>query len=357
MLHAVVMAGGSGTRFWPLSRRNEPKQFLRLSGDRSLIQMAFDRTQPWIDAINTWVVTNARMVDQTAAHLPQTPSENILSEPCARNTAPCIGLAALCLLEKDSDATMLVMPADHVIGPHAAFQKSVEQAERIVQGDPHRLVLFGVPPTYPSTGFGYIERAEADASSSGAYRVASFREKPARDTAEDYLRQGTFYWNCGIFVWKASRILSALQEYEPEMYRLLQELQPHVGKNTWSAALADVFPNMKSISIDYAILERDSNITVVEAPYDWDDVGSWTAMQRLQPADENGNTIIGLHVGIDTNGCIIRSSQNHVISTIGIKDCIIVHTPDATLVADRHDENAVREIVALLEKNNYEQYL
>ena len=357
MLHAVIMAGGSGTRFWPLSRRAHPKQFLSLSGERSLIQMAYDRCQPWIPAEQFWVVTNERLAEMTQTHLPDVPSDQVLLEPCARNTAPCIALAAACLLEKDPDAVMLVMPADHVIGPHSEFEESIQRAHKLIQQDPEKLVLFGVPPTYPSTGFGYIERGEEVGGVRGAYDVSSFREKPDRDTAENYVRFGTFYWNCGIFLWRADRILNALRTCEAEIAAHAESLKSSFGTEGWSDQLAETFPKMKSISIDYAVLEREQGIAVVEASFDWDDVGSWAAMERLVSADENGNTVIGMHRSVETNDCIVRTTPDHLVATLGVENLIIVHSEDATLIASRDDENAVREIVALLQERGDEAYL
>ncbi|MCA9088425.1 MAG: NTP transferase domain-containing protein [Planctomycetaceae bacterium] len=351
MLHAIIMAGGSGTRFWPLSRQSSPKQFLNLGGDRSLIQQAFDRCQPWIPGDRSWVVTNHRLAALTAEHLPEIPAFHILEEPCPRNTAPCVGLAAMCLLEEDPEAIMLVMPADHVIGPPDQFHAAVARAEALVTEDAERLVLFGVPPNYPSTGYGYIERADGIPNHAGCFAVHAFREKPDRDTAEQYLRAGTFFWNCGIFVWRADRILAALRRHEPELVALLDQLRPYWKTDEWQAQLEQLFPQMKSISIDYAVLEHEHQIAVVEAPFAWDDVGSWLAMERLHPQDDQQNTVVGLHRGIETQNCIIRSTPDHLVATLGISNCIIVHTPQATLVADRHDENAIRELIKHLEAN------
>lgn len=357
MLHAVIMAGGSGTRFWPLSRAACPKQFLRLGGDRSLIQQAFDRCQPWIPGERTWVVTNERLAALTAEHLPEVPLLHILQEPCGRNTAPCVGLAAMCLLQQDPNAVMLVMPADHVIGPPELFRKAVDDAMRLVEEDPQRLVLFGVPPTYPSTGFGYIERSSGIAGHPGAFTVQAFREKPDRETADRYVHAGTFFWNCGIFVWRADRILAAIAQHEPAMYQFIEQLRPHFGQKTWRAELIRLFPEMPSISIDYAVLERESNIAVVEAPFDWDDVGSWPALERLQTADAHGNTIVGLHRGVDTSDCIVHTTGQHMVATLGLKNCIVVHTPDATLVASRDDENAIRQLIQLMQSSGDTSYL
>jgi mannose-1-phosphate guanylyltransferase len=357
MLHAVIMAGGSGTRFWPESRNGFPKQFLRLAGKRTMIQSTLDRCTPWVPAERAWVVTNRVQAEQTRVQLPDLPPGNVVIEPCARNTAPCIGLAAIQLLAVDPDAVMLVMPADHVISPPEKFREAVGSAVALVEDDPDRLVLFGVPPTYPATGFGYIERSDTQIGEGAAYPVASFREKPDRETAQQYLDSGRFYWNCGIFVWRAQRIVDALAEHEPEIHELLQQLLPKVGKDEWTPLLEQVFPQMKSISIDYGVLERDDNICVLEAPFAWDDVGSWHALRRLLGTDADGNTIDGLYCGLETKNTIVRTSDDHLIATLGLENCIVVHTPDATLVARADDENAVKQLVELLKERGHDRFL
>jgi mannose-1-phosphate guanylyltransferase len=357
VLHAVIMAGGSGTRFWPLSRLTRPKQLLRLTGERTLIQSTFDRTQPDVPAAQVWVVTNAAQAEATARQLPEVPARNILVEPRGRNTAPCIGLAAIHLIRQDPDAVMLVMPADHVISPAEKFREALEQARGLVASDPERYVLFGIRPSYPAVGFGYIEASERLPQHPAAQRVASFREKPDRATAEHYLSSGNFYWNCGIFVWKAAAILSALEHFEPDIHRRLVKLAGHMETQGWQTALEKEFLEMKSISIDFAVLERADNICMLEAPFDWDDVGAWNALERIRAADVNQNIIEGRHAGLQTSGCIIHSSDEHLIATYGLENCIVVHTPDATLVARRDDENAVRRIVELLEEEGHAQFL
>jgi mannose-1-phosphate guanylyltransferase len=301
-------------------------------------------------------VTNATQAAETRRQLPDLPQDQIVIEPCGRNTAPCIGLAAILLLARDPEAVMLVCPADHVIGPVPVFQTAVKRAARMIDVDPGMLVLFGVPPTFPSTGFGSIERGNS--LDEAAFRVASFREKPGPETAAEYVERGDFYWNCGIFVWRADRILVALAQFEPEIPKRLARLKEVIGTNEWDAALAEEFPRMPSISIDYAVLERAADVNVVEAPFEWDDVGSWQALTRLLGPDENGNAVDGPHCGLDTKGCVIRSTDGeHLIATIGLEDCIVVHTPDATLVANKEDENAVKQLVELLAKQGYERYL
>jgi mannose-1-phosphate guanylyltransferase len=361
MLHAVIMAGGSGTRFWPESRRTKPKQLLRLYGEQTLIQQAAARCGDWISPERTWIVTNQSQAPETARQLPDVPAENILIEPCGRNTAPCIGLAAVQLLARDPEAVMLVMPADHVIGPESAFQAAARRAAEIVQQHPNSQVLFGVRPTYPATGFGYIQRGQPldDGQGRGeaAFQVASFREKPDVETARQYIDAGTFYWNCGIFVWRADCILNALKEFEPDIHAGLMRMASAVGSPDWPAVLDTEFPAMKSISIDYAVLERAKQVRVLEAPFEWDDVGSWPALERLLGTDGDGNTVDGPFCGVATRNCIVRSTPDHVIAVAGVDDLVIVHTPDATLIARKDDENAIRQLVARMEELGYERHL
>lgn len=353
MLHAVVMAGGSGTRFWPQSRKKTPKQLLKLAGDRTMIQNTVDRCAGWIEPEHTWVVTNEVQAPETINQLSQVPEKNVLIEPCARNTAPCLGLAAINLLKADPDAVMFVMPADHVIQPVEVFQNAGRIAEQIVAADGNQFVLFGVPPTFPATGYGYIERGEASASIDAAFAVSSFREKPARAIAQQYVGSGSYYWNCGIFCWKAQTILDVLEEYEPDMHARLMKLAERIGESGYSELLAAEFPQMNSISIDHAVLEKAQHVTVVEAPFEWDDVGSWLSLPRLLGADDNNNTIDGPYCGVKSSGCIVRTTDDHVVTMLGMQDCIVVHTPDATLIANRHDADAMREVVKALEEQGF----
>jgi mannose-1-phosphate guanylyltransferase len=386
MLHAVIMSGGSGTRFWPQSRHSRPKQLLRLAGPRTMIQATVDRVATRIPPERRWVVTNRDQAQATGGQLPELPAGNLLIEPCGRNTAPCVGLAAIHLLHADPGAVMLVMPADHVIRPDDAFLAAVESAVAALEHDPDALVLFGVPPTRPATGYGYIERGETmspfaprkgaphqplgasprlpssatepDASAFRLMRVASFREKPDAATARQYLDAGNFYWNCGIFVWRADRILAALAEFEPEIHERLLRLQGSLDGLDWEQQLDVEFPQIKSISIDYAVLERSPNVCVIEAPFEWDDVGSWESLPRLAGTDDAGNAIDARHVGLRTERCIVRSTvEDHVVATFGVDDLIIVHTPDATLVCRRGDDAGIRKLVDELKARGYDDVL
>lgn len=358
MLHAVIMAGGSGTRFWPASRRDKPKQFLTLTGDRSLIQLAADRVQSLAGDSRLWIVTGARHAVETGRQLPALPAEHVLIEPCGRNTAPCIGLAAIRVLAEDPDAVMLVTPADHVITPTSAFINAVERALAAVKKSPETLCLFGIVPTRPATGYGYIERGDAlKQGGDGVFSVVRFREKPDLKTAEQFVAAGTFLWNSGIFVWRADTIVNALKSHQPELHRRLMDLAKHAGQPSWDAALEADFPQMPSISIDYAVLEHSKSVCVIEAPFGWDDVGSWAALSRLHTPDEHGNIVVGSHCGIGTKNSTIYSPDGHLITTIGLDGCTIVHTPTATLVAKLDDEAQLKDLLKQLETQGFESQL
>ncbi len=365
MLHAVIMAGGSGTRFWPESRGLRPKQLLKLVGERTMIQSTVDRLANLIPPERMLIVTGAQLVDEIWNQLPQLPSGALVGEPCRRDTAPCIGLAALEIMRKDPQGIMAVMPADHVISPDGAFQDAIAAAARLIERSPERIVTFGIRPTYPAESFGYIERAaplasgplETSAGLAGVYHVKQFREKPKIEIARQYLAAGTFYWNSGIFVWKAATILKALEERQPEMVARLKTIAAALDSPHYAEVFAREFAAIQGVSIDYAVMEHARDVLVIEAPFAWDDVGSWQAIARLQGTDAEGNTISARHLGLQTTGTIVRGPDDHLIVTLGISDCIVVHTPEATLVANKHDEESIRELVRLIAERGWQQYL
>lgn len=358
MLHALILAGGSGTRFWPRSRKRLPKQFLSFGGERSLLQETVLRVQPLISADRTWIVTGEVHAEETQQQLPELQESQLIVEPCARNTAPCIALAALQMSAVDPDATLVVLPADHVIRPTDTLQKEIQRAAAIVEESPERLVLFGVPPAYPATGFGYIRRGELLCKGEpNAYRVAAFQEKPDATTAAAYTSSGEHFWNCGIFVWRASTILQQIEQHAPEIAERINSLRPDIGTANWITRLEAEFPRMPSISIDYAVLEKSSDVCVLPAAFAWDDVGSWQALSRLLPQDNNDNTADGLFCGLNTSHCVIGTTPDHLVATFGVRDLVIVHTPTATLVADKRNESSLRQLIAELERRGLSDYL
>lgn len=360
MLHAVIMAGGAGTRFWPLSRAATPKQLLRLVGEQTMIQQTVSRLEGLVPSERLLVVTNQRLVAPMAQQLSQLDAARILGEPCKRDTAPCVGLAALLVSRNDPDATMAVMPADHLISPPESFRAALMQAAELVEQDPTRIVTFGIRPSYPAEIFGYIECGEpllGGATGSAAYKATRFREKPARSVAEQYLAAGNFFWNSGIFVWKAKTIIDALTKHEPQMMEHLQTIAAAWGSKSFGDIFDREFTEIRGKSIDFAVMEHYPNIVVLKAPFTWDDVGSWQAIARTAGTDKSSNTVQAKHVGIRTTGCIIRGEDDHLLVTLGLKDCVVVHTPDATLVAHKSEEEAIREVVKELEARGWREYL
>ncbi|MDP7017389.1 MAG: mannose-1-phosphate guanylyltransferase [Pirellulaceae bacterium] len=360
MLHAVIMAGGAGTRFWPASRAGFPKQLLDLSGERTMIQSTVDRLGDLVGNDRVLIVTNEQLVTAIREQLPHLPDAAVLGEPCKRDTAPCIGVAAALLVKADPDAVMIVMPSDHVIQPPQQFQSAIRQAVALVAVDERRIVTLGIPPTYPAESFGYIERGEPleqTCGESAAFEVVRFREKPAAVVAQQYVESELFYWNSGIFIWKAATILDSLREYEPELMERVQAIADAAGRDDFDDVFQREFTEIRGKSIDYAVMEHYEHVVVVEAPFQWDDLGSWGAMARLRDADEDGNTLQGRVVAMDSKNCIIRTNDEHLVATVGIEDCIVVRTADATLVAHRSDEEAIRNLVQQLKERQWDDYL
>lgn len=360
MLFGVIMAGGSGTRFWPASREACPKQLLPLAGARTMIQGTVDRLEGLVPSERLLIVTNKALVGAIQKQLPELKSDSVLGEPCKRDTAPCVGLAAAIVAHQDPNATMVVMPADHVIQPAAVFRETLQQADRLLDENPNRIVTIGIPPTYPAEIYGYIERAEplAGNATQSAYQVARFREKPKYAEAKAFLETKRFYWNSGIFIWKAKTVLDALREFEPTMFGHIEKIANSIGKPNFSEVLEKEFSAIVGKSIDYAVMEKfKGEIVVIEAPFEWDDVGNWQSLTRLRGQDENNNTIVGKHLGFDTKNTIVSTSEEHLVVTVGVDNLIVVHTPDATLIANRDQEESIRKIAGTLKEKGWSQYL
>jgi mannose-1-phosphate guanylyltransferase len=359
MLHVMIMAGGGGTRFWPRSRTRRPKQFLTFGGDRTLLQGTLDRIAAQVPADRTWVITGGAHVDEARAQLPELPAGHVVGEPFGRDTAACIGLGAALIADADPDATMAVMPADHVIEPAREFQRAVHAAEQLTNDHPDALLTFGIPPTFPSTGYGYIHRGEPIGQRQGvpAFRVKAFKEKPDADTAERFLLSGEYDWNSGIFVWKAATILAELRRQRPALYAAIERIAEAWPTPNRDEVFRREYEGLEKISIDFAVMEGAAKVLAIRAPYQWDDVGSWLALERRNPQDADGNTVQGLHVGVDTKNCVIVSDPDHLVATLGVRDLLVIQDGNATLVADRKDESNVKLIVERMKKGGLGKYL
>lgn len=359
MLHAVVMAGGSGTRFWPKSRRNRPKQLLRLFGERSMIQETVARIEPMVPPERILIITGADQAEAIREQLPQVPPENVIAEPCPRDTAPCVGLAASIVARKDPEGTMIVMPADHVIRPAEKFRQNVEAAVSAIEEDPAAFITFGITPTRPETGYGYIERAEklGEPGGIGLYRVEQFREKPDRATAEEFLARGTFAWNAGIFVWRAGAVLDALATYQPALAASLGRVAAVLDSPEADETLRREFPTMEKIPIDKAVMEKYPRVRVLEVVYDWSDVGDWRSLAELLDEDDRGNTVQGPVRAVDTKGSIIIADDGQLVATLGVEDLVIIQSGGATLVARKDQLDRLKALVEGLDKAGYGSYL
>jgi mannose-1-phosphate guanylyltransferase len=359
MLHGMIMAGGGGTRFWPRSRTQRPKQFLRFSGDRTLLQATRDRLEAQIPAHQTWVLTSAAHVGEARLQLPEVPPNQIVGEPMGRDTAACIALGASLVHAVDPEGTIIVSPADHVIEPNQEFSRALHAAEQLVEEHPDALVTFGIMPSYPATGYGYIHRGAliSERNRITAFQVKQFREKPSAELAESFIAAGDYYWNSGIFVWKAKTILAELQKHKPALYEAGQKIAKAWGTSQQQEVFQREYLEAEKISIDFAVMEQAAKVLVIQAPYQWDDVGSWLALERRNPQDGHGNTVQALHVGIHTTNSVIVSDPEHLIATIGINNLLIIQDGNATLIADRAEEATVKNIVELMKKSGLERFL
>ena len=359
MLHAIIMAGGSGTRFWPKSRRDRPKQLLHLTGESTMLQQTVARIEHLVPPDRVMVITGSDQAEATRAQLPDLPAANIIAEPCPRDTAPCVGLAAGLVSRKDRDGTMIVMPADHVIEPVEAFRASVRAAVSVIDDDPTTLVTFGITPDRPETGYGYIERGALleRREDIPVYRVVQFREKPDRATAEKFLASGSFLWNSGIFIWRARTILDELRAHRPRLADDLEPILRAMGTPDEPEALVEHFPRLERIPIDKAVMEHARNVRVLEVPYNWSDVGDWRAVASLLERDESGNSIQGHVVVRDTTNSIIISDDGGLVATLGVDDLVVVHSGKATLVARKDQLDKLKALVEGLAEAGYGVHL
>lgn len=353
---SVILAGGSGTRFWPLSRVGSPKQVLNISGNDVMINETIKRSEGLISFEDSFIVTARTQFAQIdEVLLPEVPRANILMEPTQRNTAPCILFAALKLKKLYGDGVMCVFPSDQYITDTAEFDRVLTCATRLA-AESDKLITLGIKPTFPSTGYGYIS-FDKDAHEGDTYNVLEFVEKPNYERACQYLKSGTFLWNSGIFVWRVSVILEAFQRYLPRVYERLLPWYDTIGTAREEEVLNELYPTLQKISIDFGILERSNEVLVIPADMGWNDVGSWDALGAIFPPDENGNIVRADElIPIDTTGNIIYS-ERQLISTIGIHDMIVVSTEDALMLCPKDRAQDVKKIVDKLTELGMKKYL
>lgn len=349
-IYAVIMAGGSGTRFWPLSRQKSPKQVLSLFSDNSLIQDTVKRLSGLVPLERILIVTNREQYEVIAPQLPELSDENYLLEPAPLNTAPCIGLAAIHIRHKDPDGIMVVLPSDHLVRSTELFQKRIRQAVELVElYDP--MVTIGIPPTRPETGYGYIQFNDKSELPENVHRVKTFAEKPNLATAERFIESGDFYWNSGIFIWSASRILAEMEEYLTDQHFQLLQIEGAIGQPDFQQKLESHYNRIRSISIDYGVMEvsRDP-IFMIKGDFGWSDVGSWDELYRISDdRDDSGNVAVG-DVEILDADCNYIYSPDRLTAVIGIKEILVVNTSTATLICPRNRAQDVKIIVEQLRK-------
>lgn len=356
-IYGVIMAGGSGTRFWPLSRRITPKQVLAINSSKSMIQETVNRLENLISADRIYIVTNKEQCILISPQLPQLTKSNFIIEPVARNTAPCIGLAAIQICKDDPDGIMVVLPADHLIKDMKTFQKIIRVGIEVVEKhDP--LVTIGIPPNRPETGYGYIQFRKSTRNLPDlVHRVKTFAEKPDLETAELFLASGDFYWNSGIFIWRASRILKEMEEYLPEQHAQLQKISKSLNRPKYQQNINSYYKIIRPISIDYGIMEVTSSpIFMLEGDFGWSDIGSWDELYRISPKGRDGNVLIGDSITVDAADNYIYS-PGQLTAIIGLNKVLVVNTPTVTLICPLERAQDVKEVVDKLEKEKRKEYL
>ncbi|MEP6537686.1 MAG: sugar phosphate nucleotidyltransferase [Bryobacteraceae bacterium] len=353
--YGLILAGGRGTRFWPRSRRSKAKQVLAFDGDRSLIQQTVDRLRPVLSPDKIWILTNDHLRDEIVSQLPEVPAAQILAEPAQRNTAPAIGLAAQILQSLDPGSVMGVFPADHMISRPDRYIELLRPAFRAA--DSGGIAVLGIQPRWAETGYGYVEFPEGVTPGSlNPESVLSFREKPDAAKAAEFLAARRFYWNAGMFFWRTDVLLQALRDFLPQTAALLATL-PRFTEAEFAEKLAVTFPQCENISIDYAVLEKARNVVGIAADeFGWNDVGSWNALYELLPHDADENVIIADALLQDSSGNYV-DAKGKLVALLGVKDLIVVDTPDALLIADRGRAQEVGKLVSALEKRKREDLL
>jgi mannose-1-phosphate guanylyltransferase len=354
-MYIVLMAGGVGARFWPRSREATPKQTLNIVGNKSMLQTTYDRIKSLTTNDKILVITNQEIKKSVHKHLPNLPKENIIAEPFGRNTAPCIALAGSIIQKRnDQDQVMVVLPADHLIHNQELFIKSVKEAAQYAAKN-DCLVTMGIEPTYPETGYGYIQKDEK--IENNIYRVRTFAEKPNKETAERFIESGDFFWNSGMFIWNTKVIMESFEEHLSDMSLEFKKLTPQIDSPNWQDKIGEVYSKIKSVSIDYGIMEVAQKVCVIEVKFRWNDMGSWEAVHRISDKDENGNTSTSQeNVMVNSGGNYIYSAKK-IVAAIDVNDLVVVETDDALLICKKESSQKVKEVVDLLKRKELTDYI
>ncbi|APF17578.1 Nucleotidyl transferase [Caldithrix abyssi DSM 13497] len=358
-MHIILMAGGMGTRFWPRSRKNSPKQLLNLVGDKTMIRMTYERVRGLTADKNILIITNQELKEAIHQQIPEIPLNNIIAEPFGKNTAPCIGLAAAIVRKRASmEEPMVILPADHLIKEVDVFQDIIRTGvEYARQND--ALITLGITPAYPETGYGYIQRGEAVATLNNrtVYKVKTFAEKPNLEAAQLFLQSGDFLWNSGMFIWKVGTIWKEFVTHQPEMAEGFEEIYQSIDSNRFEETVLDVYMRVKSISIDYAIMEVAQSVYIIEADFKWNDVGSWEAAYAISEKDEQQNAITAQNqVVIDSKNNLIYAPKK-LVALIDVENLAVVETEDAILICKKDSSQRVKEVIDDLKQRNLEEYL
>ncbi len=357
---AVLMAGGRGQRFWPHSRFDTPKQLLSITGGNSMIRNTVNRISSLIDLSDIFISTTEDLFNSIKEALPEVDYLNYILEPVGRDTAACIGLAAIIIEHryKDPDTAMITLPIDHIIGEKEIFLQTIKVACQLAR-ETRNLISIGIKPTRPETGYGYICVGEEvkKINNITACKVKEFTEKPNLETAKKFISEGNYLWNSGIFIWTCRDILKAIEKELPKLYKGLMKIKDNLGTLQKREVVKEVFYGLEKISIDYAVMEKVPNRLVVKGDFKWDDVGSWTSMERIFPRDKDGNVIQGTYEGVDTRDCIIINDEGLIV-TIGLSDLVIVSSGDIKLIYPKNREGDLKEIIKRMANNEkYKKYL
>jgi len=355
-MFAVIMAGGGGTRLWPKSREQYPKQMHALAGDKPLVQEMTERLYRIAGRDKVFIVTNTHHARLIEGMMPQM-AGHIFVDPYRRDTAACIGLAAVCLSEIEPNAVMGVFAADHFIGSEHEFARVVRATEKLANAG--HVVTIGIEPTEPETGYGYIEMGDSFGALDGqrVYRVRRFVEKPDYETARQYLESGRFLWNSGMFVWSIPTLLGLLEKHLPDTYAGLMRIHEALGTSYEDEILDREYEQMERISIDYGVMEKLDDILVIRGAFEWNDIGSWATVCGISPKDGDGNAIKASHIGVDTRNCLILGTDDRIVATVGVEDLVVVDTDDALLICHKDRTQDVKKIVDKLKEAGMEGYL